>query len=111
MGAGTSVQGTDQIRAENTLQGLSASPRVLPSRPPGRGRPGGGGRTRRFCQEETHRRRPRCAHGAPGRALVVELDATSGAGDQGPSGGRLGRSPGGCSASSSPTRPAEPLTV
>jgi hypothetical protein len=39
MGAGTSVQGTDQIRAENTLQGLSASPRVLPSRPPGRGRP------------------------------------------------------------------------
>ena len=38
------------------------------------------------------------ARGAPGRALVVELDdvglslGSRGAGDQGPSGGRLGRS-------------------
>ena len=37
----------------NTLQGLSSSPQVLPSRPPGRGETGGGGRPARFCQEQT----------------------------------------------------------
>ena len=45
--------GYRQHSGGNTLQGLSASPRVAPEPAAGRGRTGGGGKPARFCQEET----------------------------------------------------------
>ena len=46
--------GYRQHSCRNTLQGLSSSPRVPPSRPPGAGDRRGGGRPARFCQEQMH---------------------------------------------------------
>ena len=48
------VAGYRQHSCGNTLQGLSASPRVAPEPAAGRGRPAASGKPARFCQEETH---------------------------------------------------------